>query len=88
MQLDAHAPATHTCCAPHATPQAPQFLLSLAVLVQYAALASAPASSVDEHSVSPLPHVLTHCPPLHTLSWVHEAPQVPQLALSLSRSTQ
>jgi len=34
MQLDAQAPSMHTSCALHSTPQAPQFLLSLAVLAQ------------------------------------------------------
>jgi hypothetical protein len=63
----AHWPFTQVAPEGHGCPQPPQFRMSVMVLTQ-----------LPLQSVSPGPHVTTHCPPVHVLPGGQTLPQLPQ----------
>ena len=70
--LQVHMPAVHVALAGQAFPHAPQFDMSVAVLVH-----------VAPHATRPVPEQ-THAPPVQVAVDGHAFPHAPQLALSVS----
>jgi hypothetical protein len=85
--VDAHAPSWHVSPVGQTLPQAPQLLLSMAVLVHVWSGAGIPSTTLfSTHTLSSGGHV--QVPYSHTAPMAHTPPQVPQLSASAVRSMQ